>query len=297
MTPLQYADFYKNLEVPFADGPVIVQVSKYLSGCHSSPLVAQARTMFSKKDATITCKVKRWQGDYETVTYDWTSIKKLMDVIKDPFNGKGSPEEVQVLLQVGVKCGGLQKADLGSFCASGKIGLDCCGFVSNYVWHTVQNKPWYQDTKSEDLGASNYIPAMLAAGRPIKTEEEFLRHRNQCLVLGKCDPETGVVIKNGPGAHVMITEPKTTILMRSTTVVAHKKGKDSIQWDGMDVPVKTNTTEANTVIVVESTGGGKGLVSSRYSILDVNEKTGVFRVKRGCSNGTLYIRVATLQGQ
>jgi hypothetical protein len=220
----------------------------------------------------------------------------LSGVLQDPFNGKGSPEEVQVLLQVAVKCGALNKTDLATFCKSGQIGLDCCGFVSNYVWHVVMGKPWDIDTGKQDLAASNYIPAMMMSGRSIKTEDEFVRCRGQCMVFATADATTGRVIANGPGAHVMITEPHSLFHMAKTTTISDKKGRGTISMNGQSIAVKTQSSSANTVLVVESTGGGKGLVSSRYSVLNVDEKTGVFHVQRGCSPGTLKVRVATLAG-
>jgi hypothetical protein len=80
----------------------------------------------------------------------------------------------------------------------------------------------------------------------------------------------------------------------SKSTVADKKGKETAFVNGRSIAVKTKSSSANTVVVVESTGGGKGLVSSRYSVLDVDDKTGVFLVQRGCSPGKLRVRVATL---
>lgn len=294
MTPKQFAEKYWNLEVPFEDGSVTVRVDRYLSGCHSSDLLRKAQTLVEKKDSPLTVRVRTIRGMLDSRTYDWTTRKTLTGVLQDPFTGKGSPEEVQVLLQVAVSCGFLRKAELAAFCQSGQIGLDCCGFVSNYVWHAVMGKPWDLDTGKKDLEASNYIPAMMMSGRAIKTEEDFVSCRGQCLVFATADPITGIVIKNGPGAHVMITEPHSLIHMASTTSVASKKGHDTLVVDGQSVAVKTKTTSANTCLVVESTGGGKGLVCSRYRVLAVDEKTGVFWMQRGCSTGTLRVRVATL---
>ena len=100
MTPKQYAEKYWNLEVPFADGSVTVRVDRYLSGCHSSDLLRKAQTLVEKKDAPLTVRVRTIHGGLDTRTYDWITRKKLTGVLQDPFTGKGSPEEVQVLLQV-----------------------------------------------------------------------------------------------------------------------------------------------------------------------------------------------------
>ncbi len=293
MTPKQFAQQYWNLQVPFEDGPINVRVACYRSGIHSSPVLSKAMTLVDGKNETYQVSVRTIRGAVDFRTYNRANRKQLLGTIQDPFNGKGSPEEVQVLLQVAVKCGFLKKERVPAFCASGDIGLDCCGFVSNYVWHAVMKKPWDVDTGKKDLAASNYIPAMMAAGRPVKTEEDLIQHSAQCLVFAKAD-ETGKVIKNGPGAHVMITEPNTLMRMHGTSSVVTAKGRDNIQYKGQNYTGRVKSISNTSIVVVESTGGGKGLVDSRYTVLSVNETTGVFLMKRGCSQGTLSLRVATL---
>lgn len=296
MTPLEYAKRYWEMDVPLADGPVRVCVNRYLSGCHSSPLLAKAQTLVDQVGESLTVRVRTIFGHLDERTYDKTSRKVLSGVLKDPFNGKGSPEEVQALLQVAVQCGFLKPTQLSTFCSSGKIGLDCCGFVANYIWHAVMRRPWDVDMGKKDLAASNYIPAMMQAGRAIKTEADFTSLRSQSLVLATAD-STGKVIPNGPGAHVMITEPNTLIRMGGQSFIANPKGKSTIQHEGQSIAGRQKQIKEDvTFIVVESTGGGKGLVSSRYRLLSVDEKTGLFCVKRGCSNGTLNVRFATIAG-
>lgn len=148
----------------------------------------------------------------------------------------------------------------------------------------------------KDLAASNYIPSMIQAGQAIKSEADFLAHRTRSLVLATAD-DGGKVIPNGPGAHVMITEPNTIIRMGGQSFVATPKGKASIDYQGQSISGRQKQIKDDlTFVVVESTGGGKGLVSSRYRLLSVDEKTGLFKVKRGCSNGTLQVRFATIAG-
>jgi hypothetical protein len=294
MTPKQYAQKYKQLEVILDDGPVTVCVQRYRCGIHTSRLIAKATTLIDKDDETLDVIVKTVHGEYDTRHFDRSKRRNLTGILQDPFCGKGSPEEVQVLLQVGVKCGFLKKEELGKFCASGEIGLDCCGFVSNYVWHAVMRRPWDVDTTKNDQAASMYIPSMILAGRPIKTEKQVQENASRCLVFATADENGKVIVNGAKGAHVMITEPNTTMTMTKTNVVATPKGRDSFQHGGQSLQAKVTTDTYTTVEVVESTGGGKGLVNSRYQILSVDEKTGVFHVKRGCSNGTLHVRIATL---
>ncbi len=135
---------------------------------------------------------------------------------------------------------------------------------------------------------------MIEAGRSIKTETDFVSNCARCIALATAD-ETGKVIPNGPGAHVMITEPNTLMKMSSNNFIASPKGKSSFELQGQSFHGRSiKVGEGNTFVVVESTGGGKGMVSSRYRILSVNEKTGLFHVQRGCANGTLKVRMAVI---
>jgi len=293
MTPLEYARKYWDLDIPLEDGTLRVCVKSYVSGCHGSPLLTKAQTLVDQQDELLTVSVKTVFGNLDQRSYDKLTRKKLNGMIQDPFNGKGSPEEIQALMQVAVKCGFLQRHEVAAFCASGKIGLDCCGFVSNYVWHAVMRRPWDVDVGKKDAAASNYIPSMMLAGRALKTEDELSIHRAQCLVLATAD-ENGRVIPNGAGAHIMITEPHTLIRMSSSSFVATSKGKSSFEYAGQSYQGRSEKVcDGSTFVVVESTGG-LGLVSSRYRLLSVDEKTGVFKVGRGCKSGTLHVRIATL---
>ena len=158
----------------------------------------------------------------------------------------------------------------------------------------MQRRPWDIDTGKKDLVASNYIPSMIQAGTAIKTESDFVLNNSRCIAMATAD-EHGKVIPNGPGAHVMITEPNTLMRMSSNNFIASPKGKGTFEFQGqMHNGRSIKVGEGNTFVVVESTGGGKGLVSSRYRILSVDEKTGLFHVQRGCSTGTLKVRMAAI---
>src|SRR6266568_4700990 len=100
LTPAQYADCYLNLEVPFAHGSVRVRVDRYHIGApdHAQGnLWSALKEHFRKEQAKDKSFRLRLQVGSETV--DFASPHEMLHRAVNPFYGKGSPEDCQIVLQ------------------------------------------------------------------------------------------------------------------------------------------------------------------------------------------------------
>jgi hypothetical protein len=172
------------------------------------------------------------------------------------FSGKGSPEACQIVLQLasqwGLASDGIQKY------ADQALGLDCNGFVGNYLWHEKQGKPWTDlGVKNQDLGPDAMISEFFK-GRAVTKWEDI--RPSQMYVFGLVD-DTGQVMAGGPGAipgHLVITEPRP---LRPPVIVKGQKQPAAVR-------------------VVESTAAHTpGLWESWYSFVAV-DKNGIFTLNR-----------------
>jgi hypothetical protein len=178
------------------------------------------------------------------------------------FSGKGSPEACQIVLQLAGQWGlapdGLQKY------ADQALGLDCNGFVGNYLWHEKRGNPWTDlGVGNHDLGPDAFIDE-LCKGKGLTKWDDI--HPSQMYVLGMVD-SSGQVMRGGPAAnegdsapppgHIVITEPGR---LRPAMTVAGKAVPTAIR-------------------VVESTAAHTpGLWESWYSFAGVSH--GIFTLNR-----------------
>src|SRR4051812_9890553 len=128
LTPSQYAKKYQELDVyiytdeqaqasvagslPLGGEWVTVNVNSYRLGLKEAygqkrdsidVFKEKVRPHIDEKGESITVWIKTVNGDVVSKTY--TSRLQLAENINDPFYGKGSPEEVQVVLQLAVRYG------------------------------------------------------------------------------------------------------------------------------------------------------------------------------------------------
>jgi len=312
MTPLEYAAKYRNLDVylyteeqakasPSGQLPPggewqTVDVDSYRLGlkkAYQKPIdsievfKSKVRPHINEKDESITVWVKTIQGDIVSKTY--RSRIELAENVNDPFYGKGSPEECQVVLQLAIRYGVFPKDKIQIYCDNGNIGLDCNGFVGNYLRHVRQGLPWDTDAKTKEQKKSEFdantmiksIMGFSGAAFPVKTMEELDQNRLSIFLLATCN-EAGQIldhVKNADGSishgHIMISQP-CTLTKAKDPILAGKSYKG-------EVPVFT---------VIESTGGS-GLRDSPYHILDVS-KHGVFTVHRGVKGQNMKVKIARL---
>jgi hypothetical protein len=311
MTPLDYANKYKNLEVylytdqqaaaaigtqlPPGGAWTTVDVDSYRLGLKQAyqqtvdsiaVFKGKVRPHINEKDESITVWIKTVDGNIVDKTY--RSRKEIAENINDPFYGKGCPEEVQVVLQLAVRYGVFPKEQIQIYCDNGNIGLDCNGFVGNYLRHVWQGLPWDVDArtkaqKREEFDANTMIKSIMSfSGKtsPVKTIED-IESQPLAIYLLALSSERGRIldhVKNPDGSiahgHIMITQPAT--FRKVPSFIAADK----------------TYTDVWSICVLESTGG-KGLVASPYHILSVN-RHGVFKVHRGSKNEMMSVKISRL---
>jgi hypothetical protein len=289
MTPVEYAERYRNLTI-HANGQTQsnVRVEIYRIGKpddEQQRLWQALREHFhkeQKKDIRYALRM-RLNGAEE----QFTSTTRLVKHVTAPFWGKGSPDDCQITLTVAVLLGRTTLARVQTY-ARNHIGLDCNGFVGNYIWHERLQNPWFLRPDTNDS------PAPAANIRSIYDWAYDYAKAGKTLVktIGDIDPERTYmmmlvddkfqVIPGGPGGrtgHIVITQPKRFM-------------PKSFTWDSMgffDLGMAQKNAYGHPALwAVESTGPEMlvGLQESWYAIRELKGRDGkpvpgVFDVYRG----------------
>jgi hypothetical protein len=121
------------------------------------------------------------------------------------FLGKGSPEHCQIVLQLANHWG--LAPDLQQY-ADDNLGLDCNGFVGNYLWHSKNGNPWMDlGVRNQDHGPDAWISGYFDGKRLLASWDDLDTSRS--YIFGLVD-NSGNIIPGGPGSssgHIIITEP------------------------------------------------------------------------------------------
>jgi hypothetical protein len=290
MTPYEYAQLYWHLPVPIVSqtNEIIrweqVRVSQYRLAQKISkkgepekydPQTTEFLAEFDKKfnpfnynpkdDATEELKVfvKKVDGRVETYYYKPADKWKLYGIATQAIWGKGSPEDVQITLQLAVRFGLIAADRIQEYCDAGKIGLDCNGFVGRYM----------QTVLGKKTSANSPIDYILLQGRPITRFDEI--NDISIYVFGLVDGSNKVIPQYSGRdiGHVMITNPFHFNKELNTEYIDQYSDKKFYR----------------RLNVVESTGGN-GLVSSDYMLL--NNENGVFTVFRGIKQQPMRVRIS-----
>jgi hypothetical protein len=171
------------------------------------------------------------------------------------FLGKGSPEHCQIVLQLADHW--KLAHDLQTY-ADDYLGLDCNGFVGNYLWHSKRTNGWTKlGLGNHDLGPDALISGFFDNKKLVESWEAI--DSSKSYVMGMVDT-SGNIIPGGKGlasaGHLVITEPN--------------RREDRRRIDG---------SSSFALWVVESTAGhAPGLWESWYSSRSVKNK--VFDIDR-----------------
>ncbi|HYZ87648.1 MAG TPA: hypothetical protein VE621_24745, partial [Bryobacteraceae bacterium] len=157
-------------------------VSRYRLGLNNGYKDDFWRVVASKfyKGGAIQVVVKNIDGTIETRVY--RSDKEIALAATSAFWGKGTPEEVQITLQLRYR---FQKTTfkLADFVKAYFIGLDCNGFVGNYIWRVWNNNDWYR-TSEVPLGPNVQITTLMQkAGTPVTKLEDLVADRNGIYIM------------------------------------------------------------------------------------------------------------------
>ena len=240
MRALDYAQKYWDLEVPIInDDNVIVRYQKVKFGKYrlyqgwnpnspggSQPPPGQtewsravsryAFGLFQKKKP-LELRVKNVWGNEVFLTFrTWDELRLLLPRATQPFSGKGSPEDVQLTLQLAARCGVVPATGLQEYCDERvdahypRLGLDCNGFVGNYLRYRSSANLWsYIDPVNSntiingDMGINTIVTRL--GTQPVTSEDDMFNRR--MYVLGMVN-SAGTVIDGGfgPVGHIMILD-------------------------------------------------------------------------------------------
>lgn len=295
MTPSKFKARYESLNVPLADGSTAqVRVNRYRLRSSTKFYNAVATEAFMAKlrartphapiriDAGPTTfrTVKTSRDSSFTVSETTTTAPQPVDsgfmsqlgaMSRYVFAGKGAPEHCQIVLRLahewGLASNGLQRY------ADEALGLDCNGFVGNYLWHVKKGIDWQGlGLRSGDLGPDALISSYFRGKKLLSSWEEIDPSRSH--ILGMVDAD-GNIMSGGPNAkpgHIAITEPN-----RSRPPTQYK---------------------APAIWTVESTAArDPGLSESWYSLISVDPKTKVFKLFReeaSAGSNKLPFKIAAL---
>lgn len=200
-------------------------------------------------------RAERWNSSMNTHVTNWNLLARFV------FVGKGSPEACQAVLQLANYWG--LAPDVQAY-ADSALGLDCNGFVGNYLWHVKNEYPWTNlGAGDHDLGPDSpirtgyhdhYQVHLLDRWESLDTTKMYIM-----MEVGK----DGVVINGGGSAggpgHIVITEPNQR---------DERPGKD---------PKKSFAVKS-----VEATGGHtpEGLWESWYTCPSYDSKSKIFSIFR-----------------
>jgi hypothetical protein len=217
ISPLQYEARYKTLRVEFIatdTPPVTLSIAKYRLGKmtpEGSRFVTAARDYLHQQqkkafDFTLALIVNGQPATFGM----W---EDLAPHVQPPFSGKGSPEDCQIVAQMAVLLNRTTAANLQNYCDS-NIGLDCNGFVGNYLWHVRGKKDWMEIAGERDLGPGMSIDGFFDKGRPIGGLDKIQPAELNVfgLVSSTSRQIVPVAVWNPDGTlkesgHIVITEP------------------------------------------------------------------------------------------
>ena len=315
ITPKQYAKNYWSMQVPIVDDAtekvkewVTVRVDSYRLKADEvamNDFMAKARPRLDQKDGkkkvseSLTVFVKTTRGIEDRRTY--ADRFALAENAKDPFYGKGCPEEVQVTLQLAIRLGVIQPKQeaIQTYCNTDHVGLDCNGFIGNYIRHGLQGAPWHSDPAKGDasIQANSSINSIMTSCTPIRSVEEIARASYRSYVLALVDASSGRIrdYADSPVGHIMISEPGP-LVYRPWQVWAG--GFEGVSYNNVLALQVVEATGKHEMVSSLKRTGFEGLVSSEYLILEEDKRRHftIFTVHRGSKAKTVHVRIAAVPG-
>jgi hypothetical protein len=304
-TPLEYYNVYNNLTIPSVDGSSDlangISVDHYLlglDGTHQDERYrlgkkVEADFKAGKKadpNYTIKVRVSTANGIEEREFSNFVLGGKddvLWPLLRYPYAGKGSPEAIQIVLQLAAADGPgappiVTPDKFQAYCDKW-LGLDCNGYVGNYLRHEYQGVDWWDVEITKGKIAPDALITdiwKLAPGVERRTAADIDGGELNLLVMvdgsGKIVPGGS----SGPG-HIAISEPGDTSAANDLAVKLGEK-------TGTAIP---------SICVLESTGaidaadGKRGLARSYYAYVDQPKMSGVMHMHRGLNKSLLNFRV------
>lgn len=287
LTPLEFADKYRKLktflypqELPAGVAPSYVPpkgwtstpVEHYRLGKSNWWHVFWTQDIAPRLGKSLSLRISNIYGHDQEVEL---TRQQLARHFYPSFVGKGSPEQAQIAIQLTYRYRRVT-THLADFLKADFIGLDCNGFVGNYIQRVVNGwgQSWTSFDNDRDPGPTTLMSGMISTccDKPIASTNQL--SRNEIYIFVLCERD-GMVIDPGEKhrwGHVMITNPNSLMPLPD--------GKCKLK-------------------VVEATGQGMKLRDTDYTIQSATPaKFGtVFTVLRGpgdTSHG-MSVRIARLK--
>lgn len=312
ITPMEYARKYWDLSVPIInDGNQVVDHENVKFGKYrlyqgwnpkkeggGGPPPGQQEFYsavntyahgFFRKNKPLELRVKNIWGSTMFLTFrSWGELSPLMPRAVQAFSGKGSPEDVQLTLQLALRCGIVTRGGLQAYCDEmvdpnyPRLGLDCNGFVGNYLRYRNSGTQWWHidpvssnEFINADMGINSIVTKL--APQPVKNVDDMLPPRMHVLAMVN---NAGAVIDGGftGVGHIMITQ-------------AHHWGfNDALS----PIPKPYTGGKYLTYSGVEATPA-VGLSDFKYTILKIADN-GVATVWRDKVFGALNVKIYPVSG-
>ena len=278
-TPKDYAARYRLCPVYFEDGTKVNYVAgKYRIGMRDTTTkdsLWNAIRRHFRSESTLSVNVYVG-GSSSITTYDFCSRDEIKFTALNAFWGKASPEEMQVTIELLDRFGVKARADLTQYCSSENIGVDCSGFVGNYIARILGTTAWHTQVATGAVGPKMKSNAIFNS-YPIRVRDVTELSPTKRYVLGYCN-SNGTPHGNSPTGHIVISDkPRQHQL---TCIASDAGGQGSL----------------GRLSVSESTGG-IGAISSEYSIREVvhaGTSRAHFRVYRGSKASVLNFAIAAI---
>jgi hypothetical protein len=213
MTPWDYALRYLPVMVPTATGDIPVSIRRYHLG---NPTDAKDAVVYGLQDYLYARRQKSpgfrltFQVNGNQVSIG--TVDEFLPSLVQPFWGKGSPEDCQIVLQVAMIVLGIKPERLQAW-ADENLGLDCNGYVGNYLWHDVLCNGWNSSAGKGAPGPNATIQDIFqwaAGGTEMDAIDDIgqITHSDKYLIA-RVDG-SGQVVPGGPGSvpgHIAVTQP------------------------------------------------------------------------------------------
>jgi hypothetical protein len=278
MTPLQYAKKFFELDVFFYDqelspGPEPayvppygwqnVSANNYRLGSSSWREIFWTQDIKKNFTKPVTVKVANMWGHDEELTLNAEQARFHYSF---PFVGKGSPEQVQIAMQLVYRFRRVATT-IEQFADRDFVGLDCNGFVGGYFQKVVQGQDWKTANPNKDPGPTSYMSQLHTLGTEVADFKDL--DPAGTYIFTWCRGDGTIIDPVGGGyGHVMITEPNTL------------KGAPGTQ----------------TIKVVEATP--PKLREIDYTIRSskaLSKKSAMFLVERGKPTDQMWVRVCKMK--
>jgi hypothetical protein len=215
MTPAAYASRYLPVVIPDGQQTVSVQIDRYPA--HLGAAGPAQQTLWSALGDHFVQQQRRDRSYRLPLTVNRIPVmvggrEEIRMPAVRPFWGKGSPEDCQVVLQLALLLNLTTSRELQTW-ANTNLGLDCNGFVGNYLFHAWMGSPWSSVDGKDDPGPSQTIDKLFhwAAGKDehgALTDLDELDADATYLVV-RTDQDGRIIPGPHPVGHCAVTEPGT----------------------------------------------------------------------------------------